>query len=319
MNGSVNPLVRQCAVRWCAGLLVAVACAGCGGSKPAGAPTAKTDAYYHRMITSGYAAFERGDIGRAAELYANAWQRAQLMDHAGAMGTSAYNLALCRMALGDLTEALELLREARAELERSGVSGHDVRLVEAECMYRLGRGPESVAIIDELLPLDLERRQRVQLYTLRALIALDRDNREEAEASSDAAMDRVNRHTPERLRARLAEVEGRLALMNGAEKEAAWAFDRESTWYQEANRFTDMARALVRAGQAYQDAGEAVAAVDRYYRAARHYAADGKPVEALRLVEETLPFLETGAGAPMRERVVRLVEELRDAVKKDAD
>jgi len=61
--------------------------------------------------------------------------------------------------------------------------------------------------------------------------------------------------------------------------EAAAAFDRAAALFQKAEHYRDMALTLRRAGEAYQEAGDAQRAEDRLSRATRSLAAQGEKAE----------------------------------------
>lgn len=291
----------------------------CSGPRAAERSEVRRDAYYHRMITSGQNAFLRGDISRAAELYENALSRAQIMDRPAAIGASAYNLALCRIALGEWVAGRDLLREARIELRRAGESGVDTLIAEAEVAHQMGDVEAARTLSDEAAQA-LEglraHEMRMQLHSLRALMALERADAEAATEELALAERQKRRDTPLRLLARLEEVRGRRLLADEEPRLAAQAFDLETMYYRNEGRFSDMARAMTRAADAYRDANEHAFAADRYYRVARHYAADGQPVAGLRFVERALRSLEEIDDAELARRVALLFEELSAAVKK---
>ncbi len=296
----------------CAGLLAAILLTGCGTGRPSRAPAEARDAYYHRMLTSGHAAFERGDLARAAELYENAWVRAQVMDRPTALGTAGYNLALVKIALGDRPEAHRLLRAARAELERAGDPTEETWVLEAEVVRHLGQHDQAWAITDEALERFGGQRGfrsgEIQLRTLRALLALEQEDDERAWPEFDRAIALRTRGTAPRLRARLAEVRGRLAWAADDPLTAAESFDAEARYYRTEGRFPDMARALVRAGQAFEAAQEGEAAADRYVRAARHFMARDQHPEALRWLERAVPMIEKANNPELTGRVADLLE-----------
>ena len=294
--------------------LLASMASGCRSPRP-DVDAARPDPYYQRMITSGHAAFERGDIGRAAELYENAWTRAQVMDRPVAIAASAYNLALCRIALGDLYEGRALLQTSQHASQQAGRDDSDARIAEAEVTRRMGDSKTAWDLTDSLLAVLEGRRarsQRVQLHTVRALIALEEDDVSTAQEEWEQAENDLRRDTPARLQARAAEVQGRIRQARGELLNAAGAFDRETELYRNAGRFPDMARAMIRAADAYHSAGQDVDAVNRYYRAARHFAAEDQPVEALRQIEKSLPLLEQINDPALEKRVGRLVEQLSE-------
>lgn len=295
-------------------LIVAVGSA-CRSPRPAGGPAEVRDAYFHRMITSGHAAFQRGDIARAAELYENAWVRAQVMDRPAMLAASAYNLALCQIALGELDAGYQLLRSAYAEMVRIKDPGVDALIAKAEVLRRLNRSEEAWAVSDRLLAESAPRPVRLQNHSLRALLALDVNNGEKAELELEQAHRQVRRQTPVRLLARVAEVEGRLALYNDDRESAAAAFDRAAMLYRDEGRFPDMARVLADAADLYAEMGSRHEAVDRYFRAARHHAAASEPVLGLRLLDAALRLLEESDLAIDGEPLVDLFGELQESVK----
>lgn len=297
----------------CVALLALVA--GCRSPAPVSGPAEVRDAYFHRMITSGHAAFQRGDIARAAELYENAWIRAQVMDRPALLAASAYNLALCRIALGDLDEGLNLLRSAYAEMARMGDPGVDALIAKAEVLRRLSRSDEAWQVSATLLAQSAPRTLRLQNHSLRALMALDANDGETARAELEQARRQVRRQTPLRLQARLAEAEGRFAVYNQDLQAAADAFDRAALLYRDEGRFADMARALAEAAALHARLSDRAAAVDRYFRAARHHAAAEEPVLGLRLLDAALQLVEESEDLIDGARLLDLFEELQESVK----
>lgn len=289
---------------------------GCGTARPA-RPTVTRDAYYHRMITSGHAAFERGDITRAADLYENAWIRARVMDRAEAIGTAAYNLAISQMILGDVDQAHKLLLEAEHEFRRAEDPGVDVRLAQVEVAFRRAQYAEAWALTEALLP-DLSGRRlqddRVQVHTVRALLAGQEDDWERMVEAVDAAESAVHRATSFLLRARLAEAQGRLALGQERWLDAATVFDREAVYYRNAGRFVDMAVALERAADAYVKADEVEMALERYFRLARHFLAAEGIAEGLRVMQHALSLMPAEGPVSDAERWTSLYEEIEDGV-----
>ena len=63
------------------------------------------DVEFSATMSAGRAAFDLGSIEQALTLYQQALRRARTMDNAAAIGAAAYNLAACRIRLGQLEEA----------------------------------------------------------------------------------------------------------------------------------------------------------------------------------------------------------------------
>jgi hypothetical protein len=298
----------------CGALLLTAS--GCSSTSANRAPADFGDPYYQRTMASAHAAFARGDTGRAAELYANALTRAYVMDRAPAISAAAYHLALCRILTDAPADGLRLLEEARRELRREEASGTDIELAMVEALRQLDRNAEAWTLTEQLLAQPLTRVARVHVHGLRGLMALANADADAAAAAAAQARQSLRRDTPPALRARLAELEGRLATLQGQPAQAATAFDEEADLYGQAQRFADRASARVRAAAAYRAADDPAAAIDRYYRAGRHYAAREDVVTALRLLAEALPLAGEMDDPESVAPLLRLYDEVEQAVKK---
>lgn len=292
-----------------------VAVVGCRSPNPAAGSVEEPDLYFHRMITSGHASFRRGNVERAAELYENAWVRAQVMDRPLLMGTSAYNLAISLIALGDVEHGLTLLQTSQAELMRAGDSGADALTAQAEALRILERRPEAWQVTDQLLALSIPRPVRLQTHSLRAMLALDDADLERALEEQGQAQRLVRRQTPTRLLARLAEGDGRIAIQQGDLLTAAEAFDRAARLYRDEGRFPDMARALAEAGRLYALAEQPANAIDRYFRAARHHAAAGETAKALQLLDVAVDVAAETEESMEHAHLAQLFEDLQNEMK----
>ncbi len=288
---------------------------GCGGPGGAGRPEPYSDPYFTRVMTSGHAAFERGDIARAAELYQRARVRAERADRDDWLLASAYNAALAHHLLGDSARAREGLSTAQTAALALDDPAVDVRLLFAELEWNDQRVDAAWALLEGLMDASLTRPHRVQVHSLRALIALDTGDVEQARQEIAAAEHQLRRSTAWRLRARVAEVNGRIAWREEASAQAAAHFDDEAYYYQQDGRFEDRARAQLRAAEAHLAADDPMTAVDRYLRAARHFAAGDEQVLALQSARSALTGLERVEDEAWRsaqiERVLQLKEKLK--------
>jgi hypothetical protein len=298
--------------------MMAVLLSACSGPKAARSSSLPRDAYYQRVTTSAHAAFHRGDIERATVLFEQAYQRAHLMDRAGSIADSAYHLAVCHVARGDRASALPLLQEARLEWQFAGQSAMPALLAQAEAERLAGQGEAAWTITTEALTLARNRDERTQLHGLRALLALEAEDQNLAADEWAAAQRAASRSAPSRLQARLAEVEGRMALIDAQPLIAAAAFEREATHYARAGRYGDMARANLRAADAYAEGGVGDKAVDLYYRAARHLVAAEDHLAALKAVQTALPMVSALESDEWAGRMAQLVDQVGEAVKKSA-
>jgi hypothetical protein len=266
-------------------LTVSPALFGCSSTPPDSRP--KQDTELLNAARSAQQAYQRGQFETAANQYRLALQRARVMDAAGSIGDQAYNLALSLIAADQLDAAQALLDEAERELTRAGEPLADVLLTQARLVrVRSGRGA-SAAIERQLRRvLDDPRSQatpvhRAQVALLRADLACDRGDGATAAdylAESQALLGAEPPTTP--IHAHIARVRGRIHGLNNEPEQAGRTFDEEADIMRANRRYRDMAKALRRGGDAYRQAGKAATAVDRYYRAARSWLAQGRSAEA---------------------------------------
>ena len=112
------------------GTLVLLALVGCATSPTSTAPSG--DKEISRTSNLARIAFEKGSIAKAIDLYEKVLKRARATDNATEIGNTAYNLALCRIILGQYDQASASLAEAQTAFKRSrGSSPADVLLLEA--------------------------------------------------------------------------------------------------------------------------------------------------------------------------------------------
>jgi len=243
----------------------------------AAAPTATgphEDKELSRVSHLARAAFEDGATARAADLYRQALNRALAMDDATAIGNAAYNLALCRIILGQLDQARAVLADAKAAFRRSGSNPADVLLLEATIAQRQGQWDQALSLTDQVLSASPDESQRFQVALLQGTVACQQGDA----ARARAALAEADQHhiTNAALRAARERLAGNIFGWEGNPAEAAAAWDRAAAWFQKAEHYRDMALTLRRAGEAYREAGDTQRAEDRLFRAQRSLAAQGE-------------------------------------------
>lgn len=280
------------------------------------APVSRTDPEMARLANFGRQAFERGAFRQAAMWYARALKMARAADDAREIGSLTYNLAACLLELDKTQEASSFLSEARAELQRAGQPLESVILMEAELARRNGEVETARALLDDLQR-DLERRKSgfsdhgAMLHVVRANIACDAGDLARARSEVAAAKERVKTKRSIDLTARLYATESRIRRAEGDAAGSAALSDREADLWREQKQYHRMTRALARAADAYKAAGNMPAAFDRYYRAARSWAAQGDDVSALRAVQSALEVQEQVGDESAIKRLAELFNEIR--------
>lgn len=235
------------------------------------------DSQLSRTSNLARVAFDRGSTAQAASLYEMALKRARAMDDAVEIGNAAYNLALCRVILGELDLAEASLAEARVAFERGGSIPADVLMLEATVAQRQGRPEQSLVLADQVLSTSPDESHRFQAWLLKGVIACEHSDTTRARAAL-AEAEKIRLTNPVLLAAKEG-LTGSILLLEENPIGAAAAFDRAAARFQEARRYRAMALALRRAGEAYREAGDMARAENRLLRARRSLVAQGEKAE----------------------------------------
>ncbi|MCX6995844.1 MAG: hypothetical protein NTV49_01855 [Kiritimatiellaeota bacterium] len=257
-------------------------------------------------------AFDRGAVEQAAAQYGRALDRARAADDAAEIGNNAYNLAACRLVLGQPAPARPLLREARAAALRAGRPAADVLLLDAKAARQQGQTAEAAQLTDDLLRAPAVQGRaawRLAALTLKAQLGCDagRTPTQELAQVRILALDQ----TDPVLRAEVENLLGRVAQLDQEPRRAAASYDKEADWLQRGGRFREMAQALARAGAAYAQGGQAAEAANRLYRAARSLQAQGDTVGALTQIEPALQAARQARDDESARSIVSLFDEIK--------
>lgn len=283
---------------------------GCSSSRPA----RTVDPELSRTALSARRAFDRGQVEHAARLYARALNQARSMDDASEIANNAYNLAVCRVVLGDYDKAKDLLKEARGEYERGGESPADLDLLLAKIALREGDPDAAGPLIDSALQAELTPAERLDFIILKARVALSRGEIDAARADLEEVRDRMEDDAGLLQRAEVAGLAGEILAREGDPSAAAEEFDRRADLLREGDRYGEMALAEKRAGEAWREAGKPAEAAERFFRAARSLHAQGDSLTSLRVIEEALASAEAGGARALREKIIALFNEIKESV-----
>lgn len=301
------------------GLLgIAAMFSGCAGG---GSGKGISDEPMRLAQESGEAGLMSGDFVTAAARFEEALNRASLLDNGLAVARYRYQLAVCRMAQGQVAEAELLLKRARQEALVAGDAGLAARADGSAARLALDQGKidESERLargaLDRLVA-DAPVRLAADLRLVLAEAALRRNEAKRAREELSAAVKTWGKTGPDPVFKALVEgIQGRLLRLDGDAAGAARIFDRESGYWRGAKRFTDLAACLERSARAWKDAGDASGAAQRMYRAARIRAALGQTAKSRTLADEAEQWA-SAAGIPDLSELARDLEE--DSMKKAA-
>jgi hypothetical protein len=108
----------------------------------------------------------------------------------------------------------------------------------------------------------------------------------------------------------IANLRGELGLLEKQPALAAAGFDEAVVFWRKAGHYRDVARALARAGHAYELSGRPNAAGERYFRAARSSFAQGDEQSARTWLVEAARLAESAGDVRLRRLVMDLEREL---------
>jgi hypothetical protein len=296
-----------CRVLMCLGL---AALAGCASPPPLPVDP-MPDPVLVQLTSSAEAAFAVGAYDRAARFYSLALARARTADDGREVGKQAYNQAACLLLAQRPAEAQRALAEASGEFARQRMDLGSVWLLEARAARLLGQTNAAAAAIAKVVESATPRDVQAQAWLLHGQMAADAGDAKAAAAGLSRA--RHLQTGDPALRAGVAALAGRLALLEGRARDAGLEYDKETTFMQQARRYRDMAQALTRAGQAWSQVPDAEAAALRFYRAGRSWQGQGELVPALQAVEQAVAFAGQAGNAALASEIAALFEEIRSA------
>lgn len=255
------------------------------------------DAGIRQYADSARAAYERRLPADAAALYAKAYDRARLLDLPEEAGRNAYNVALCRMALGQPADARRLLQQARILLD--GTRGETARIdvAEAEAARAEGRANEAALLAGAALERGAAGDDRLQAELLLGELSADKGEGAAARRHYRQATGRVTGTTPAVLRARMEGLGARLVGMAAVKGDEAFFLERKAGWQRAAGQYGPMAESLDQAAAAHRKAGRPERAFECWARAAQSLAAGGNR-ELARQAAERAAQLTRELGDP---------------------
>lgn len=291
--------------------------AGCGGGPP---PAPQGDTQLLQANNAARVAFEQGQLPQAATLYTRALLRARVMNDPAALADAAYNLAAVDLALKHYDQARALLREALVEAARAGASTADLLLLDAKTARAQGNDEEAMALADRVLsdpaakPTDSHR---VQAHLLKGRVAVDRKDAGAGSQELAQAQAGLGKTPSPALAGSVAELSGRVKMLQTQPAQAGGEFDKAAESYRQAALYRDMGGALASAADAYRAAGQAREAGWRYYRAARSAFAQNDPATARPWLDGGLAMAQQANDADLSALLRALAANAPPATRRD--
>lgn len=259
------------------------ALAGCGGGGPPPAPEA--DIELAQAENAARTAYDRGQLPLAVTLYQRALNRARAMDNPEEITTAAYNLAAVLTRTGEYGRAATLLEEAESEAWRARVPGADVLLLRAKVARLAGDPATAVAYAERVLSQRSARptpAHAAQAHVLQGQVAVEAQDLATAQSELAQARTAAGAGAPPAVRASIEGLDADLLRTAGNMTGAAAAYDAQADLLREAKLYDDLPDVLAMSGDAWRAASRPRPTADRFYRAARAAAAQGRTTDAWR-------------------------------------
>ena len=295
------------------GSLVLFLLAGCASNSPPKAPP--TDTQLTNASQAGRLAYSQSLYQLAANQYNQALQRARTMDDPEAIGTQAFNRAIALIALEELDQAGDLLKESEKALNRAGLPLADVLLVQAHLLQHQAHqgNRQALGLLDAAIQRVLQdprshpqNQHKAQAALLQAEVACERS---EATASAQyLAVARTLTVNQPNLTAGLARAAGCLSLLQNNPADAAHRFDEEAELMRRNRRYRDMSKALRRSGDAYRRAGLNDLAAERYYRAARSWLGQSEKAKAKQDIQKAASLVKDSSTKTLIAQLKKEIE-----------
>lgn len=261
-------------------LLVVILAAGCATQH-----RGPVDKQIVELSEAGQAAYAAGLPSKAVVLYSRALERSLLLDEPREAARNAYNLGLCRMAMGEYPEARGLLEQARIILEPDGAELGKVLLALAELNVRAGDEESARALSERVPKVCREKTMRCQAAILLGELEAKAGNLPESRKHYVAAQKACDwQDLPPALGARMAGLMAELTAAGVLRGDRTVLLMRKAACLRQAGSYRDMAQALGAAGDAYDATGRKAAAFGCYERAAHSLHAAGDRNAALDMV-----------------------------------
>ncbi len=280
--------------------------AGCSTPRPS-----TLDPEIHLLAESASAAYQRGEVDRAGGLYHKALQRARLIDAQDEVARNAYNLALCRLAGGNLTEARSLLQQAGALSRDSGLETARIRLAEAEVARSSGDPAGCQKRAREALAAGVDHEGRVQALLLQGEAACGSGRLPSAVEFYQAARSLVTDRTPALLGVRLDDLAIRLTEAKALVADEAALHASRANGLKKAGQYTMMAAALASAAERYEQDSKWSDAFSCRIRAAQSLLAEGNRERATAMVRKAGELAERIGNAKYKALVAGLAADLK--------
>lgn len=263
------------------------------------------------LAGSAAAAYQRGEMDRADDLYRRARQRAQLIDDSGEVARNTYNLALCRIATGRLDEARSLLKQAGALTGNRGPDASRILLAEAEVSRLSGDDAGSSRLACEALSAGADREGRVQSLLLQGEAEVAGRRMTEAVKHFKAAEAGATDHTPALIRARIELLAVRLIREKQLSGDEASRQVSRAQWLKKAGQYRMMVQALDGAAQCYEQESRWSEAFQCRIRAAQSLMVAGDKVSALAMLRKSADLAERTGDVGNKALVVGLAGEIQ--------
>ena len=256
-------------------------------------------------ISLGSAA--NSDLQRKLEKTLNA---ARLADDTSVIAGEAYNLAVCRLASGDVSGAAALNTESRLACRTSGTSAASTYLLEAE-LSRLVREFDSAAkLVNEAVAMlgKADKETKVEASIMLTTIHLDAGDIKAAAAELKNTEKLNKKLEIPQYSAAIMGLHAGIALREGRQEDAASYFASQAAQLRKTGDFSSMTTALRQAADIYSNIGMQASAAEFYYRAAVSLKAQNKNARAAKTLKLAATAAEASGDTLLIKRINQLMQ-----------
>jgi phospholipid/cholesterol/gamma-HCH transport system substrate-binding protein len=260
------------------------------------------------LIPVALGAAANDDLQRKLEKSLNA---ARLADDTSVISREAYNLAVCRLASGEIDKAAALNTEARLACRTSGHSAASTYLLEAELSRLVHEFDSAAKLVNQAVGLlgKNDKETKVEASIMLAAIYLDSGDIKGAAAELKNAEKLNKKLKLPQYSAAIFGLRAGIALRESRQEDAASYFASQATQLRKTGDFSSMTTALRQAADIYNNIGMQASAAEFYYRSSVSLKAQNKKARAAK----TLKLAATAAEASGDELLIKRINQLQQA------
>lgn len=292
-------------------VLAGVLLAGCAAPKQT--PVRIQDAQMTRLAQQARSLFDMQRPAQAAPLYQAALDRARALNDDPAIARLAYNLGSCFVQNGNISQAAAVLQQSIEAAKAADLPCAEAQLLLGHTWLKQGQAEQTLTLCDQTvttLTLEHDPDMSLRFKLLKTQAYLSQQDLIHAQETVQQIDARITTQTPPAIKATSAQIQGSIAIQLKQFSKAGEFFRQETGFWTSANRPLDVAAALIRAADAFNQAQEPAQEADCRYRAARALLGQTRRTEASDQIKRLQTIPQTVWPASLKTLVPLLQQEI---------